>query len=47
MAQVSSLFLTSAVIQIALNLINPSAVIATVSKFLKYRNKTEVNMFQL
>jgi hypothetical protein len=44
--QVSSLFLTSAIIQIFLNLLNPSAIIQTASKFLKYRNKSEIKMFQ-
>jgi hypothetical protein len=44
--QVSSLFLTSAVIQIALNIINPSAVIVSAKKWLKYRNKTEAPIFQ-
>jgi len=46
--QVSSLFLTSAVIQIALNIVNPSALIQKLTKFfISFNEDKRVNLFQI
>lgn len=44
--QASSLFITSAIIQVVINAVNPSALMVAVFKWLKYRNKSQINMFQ-
>lgn len=44
--QVSSFFITSAIIQIVFNLVNPFAVWVSIKKWFKYRNETTAPIFQ-
>ena len=45
--QVSNLFLSSAVIQIILNFVNPSAVWKVLKNWKLYQNKAQIDMFQI